>query len=172
MNSIECLREQEVMDVVASGRWPARCSEELLGHVSACAICTDAAEVAIALREDYDEAFARAHVPPPGLVWWRAELRARQEAVRKVSRPMTLVQAFGGACAVGVLLAVLSPFWPWFRHWFTLPALPQSDLAAAAGELTALSPLLAQWATPLAFAIGLALLVVAPVAMYLVLSDE
>jgi hypothetical protein len=172
MNPIECPREQEVMEVVAAGRWPERCPEELRAHVTQCGICADAAEVAIAIHQDYDDAFAAAHVPPAGLVWWRAELRARQDAMRAVSRPLTLVHAFGGACAVGVVLAVFSRLWPWIQNWFSLPEIANVDLPIAAEVTNAAPLLLAQWGVPLAFAIGLALFIVAPVAMYLVFSDE
>jgi hypothetical protein len=165
MKPIECPREPEVLELAAAGRWPDRCGDDVHAHVTQCSICSDAVEVAIALREDYQEAVAHAHVPPAGLVWWRAELRARQEAMRTVSRPMTFVQAFGGACAAGVVVAVFSQFWPLIKNWFALPALPQV-------EMTALNPLLATWGAPIAFAIVLAVIVVAPVAMYLVLSDE
>jgi hypothetical protein len=171
MNPIECPREPELMEVVTCGRWPEHCPAELRDHVTRCAICADAVEVAIALHEDYDAAFVQAKVPPPGLVWWRAELRARQEAMRTVSRPMTLVQAFGGACAVGVVLAALSPLWPLFKNWLSLPDLPQVNLPIAP-DISAFSPLLIQWGSPLLLAIALGFLIVVPVAMYLVLSRE
>lgn len=171
MSAIGCNREPEIMELAACGRWPQHCPGELRAHVTRCGVCTDAIEVALALREDYEDAFVNAHIPPPGLVWWRAELRARQEAVRTVSRPMTLVQAFGGACAVGVIFAVFGRLWPWSKDSLALPDLPQFNLPAGP-DITAFSPLLTQWGVPLALAIALALLIVAPVAMYLVLSDE
>jgi hypothetical protein len=77
---------------------------------------------------------------------------------------MTFVQAFGGACAAGVVVAVLSQVWPWFESWsLDLPSGP---------DLSAMTPLLAQWGSPILLAVALGLLVVAPVAMYLVFSDE
>ena len=159
MNNIECTREQELIEAVQAGRWPDRCSDELRTHAKQCAICADAIEVAVALREDHDAAWVDARVPPPGLVWWRAELRARQEAVRSVSRPLTFMQSLGGACVAGVGLALLSRTLPWLKDTFVVTNLP--DLAAFS-----LGPL----ALPLVFA--LALLIVAPLAMYLALSDK
>ena len=156
MNAMDCLREQEVVQMVACGRWPDRCPEDLRAHVSTCAVCSDAVEVALAFREDLEDASLGAHVPPPGLVWWRAELRARQEAMRTVSRPMTLVQAFGGACTVGVAVALLTRAWPWLKNTLTF-----IDLSAFS---------FSQWTVLLTAA--LALLIIAPLAMYLVLSDE
>ena len=46
MNDIECPRETDVLDAVASARWPHRVPRELADHVSACAICTDVVTVA------------------------------------------------------------------------------------------------------------------------------
>ena len=156
MNVRECLQEQEVIEIVACGRWPDQCPNGLRAHAAACAVCADAVEVALAFRNDIEAATPDVQVPPPGLVWWRAELRARQEAMRTVSRPMTLFQAFGGACTAGVAVALLTRVWPWFKTFLTLP------------DFSALSFL--QWGVLLAFA--LAVLIVAPLAMYLVLSDE
>src|SRR2546425_10437039 len=155
MNMPECLREQEVMDSVACGRWPDRAPADLREHLTQCALCASVLEVALALHEDHEILYLNARVPPPGLVWWRAELRARQEAMRTVSRPMTLVQAFGAASGVGVAIALFSQAWPWLKAFFSLP------------DFSAFS--FSQLGLGIAFA--LAVLVVAPLA-YLVLSDE
>ena len=156
MNTCECLREQEVMDSVACGRWPERAPADLREHLAHCALCASVLEVALALHEEHDILYLNARVPPPGLVWWRAELRARQEAMRSASRPMTLVQAFGGACAFGVALALLSRAWPWLKN--TIAIVDVADFSFS------------EWSVLLAAA--LLILIIAPVAMYLVLSDE
>ena len=151
-----CERDQEVAAVVACGRWPEDCSEELRSHIEGCTICTDVLEVARALHEDHELASVQAQVPAADLVWWRAELRVRQEAVRSASRPITLVQAFGAASAVGVAAALLRGAWPWLKDVFVTP------------DFSVLSPL--QLALVIGFALGI--LVIAPLAMYVVLSDE
>ena len=107
MKIIDCPREQDVMKTVAPEQWPDGYTDELHAHIAACAICTDVLEVARAIHEDCEAAENNAQVPqipPAGLVWWRAEIRARQEAMRAASRPMTLVQAFGAASGIGVAL--------------------------------------------------------------------
>ena len=154
MKPTECMRELEVMEMVACGRWADRCPEELRAHVAACEICSDVLEVALAFHEDR-EARSEVQVPSAGLVWWRAELRARQEAMRKVSRPMTVVQAFGAAAGVGAAAALLSLAWPWLR------ALVMVDLSTLS---------FAQWG--IVIVIAFAVIVIAPVAMYFVLSDD
>jgi hypothetical protein len=144
------------MEIVSCGRWPEQCPEELRVHIAACAICGDVLEVALALHEDRGSVHAHAQIPSADLMWWRAELRARQEAVRKASRPISFVAAFGAASAVGVVVALLSSAWPWLERFLVVP------------DLSALS--FTQLAIVIAFAV--AILVIAPLAMYLVLSDE
>lgn len=65
------------------------------------AIVTDAiaAEVSMARRE--------AAPPSSAIVWWRAQMRARQEAARAVERPLTIVHGVAIACGLGLLLSVI-----------------------------------------------------------------
>ena len=156
MKSIECLREHEVMETVSCGRWPDHCPAALRAHVASCLICADVLEVALALHGDRAAQLRDAQIPSADLVWWRSELRARQEAMRTASRPMTLVEAFGAAAGVGVSVALVKIAWPWLKPLLVLP------------DFSLLS--FSQWSVVIAFA--LAILVIAPLAMYLVLSDE
>jgi hypothetical protein len=159
VNALECPRESDVLDAVASARWPDRVSPELVAHVTACAVCTDVAIVAQALRDDEDTAERDAGVPPSGQVWWRAEMRARQEAVRAASRPIAIAQCAAAALTLGLTLVAGVLAWPWIQRYV-------STLGARPATLTA-SP----FALPLLVALA-TLAVVAPLALYLVLSDE
>jgi len=107
MSRIECQRETEILDAVASGRWPDRAGEDLCAHTSSCAICSELAMVAAIYRDDYSAALEDVRVPSAGLVWWKSELRARREAVRVASRPITLVQGIASAIVIGVFLGLL-----------------------------------------------------------------
>jgi hypothetical protein len=153
-----CEREQDVLDAIAANRWPDRLSDELSAHVAGCAICRDLASVAHAFAEDCETAFEQAQLPSAGLVWWRAEIRARQQAVRAASRPITLVQVITGTCGIAVALGLLA--------WTGLGALGMStrDLWAVLANQPLLLPLFY-------LAIG-ALVILGSVAIYLVLSDE
>jgi hypothetical protein len=144
------------MEIVSCGRWPDQCPEELRLHIAECAICTDVLQIALALHEDRAISHIDARIPSADLMWWRAEIRSRQEAVRKASRPMTVVEAFGAAAAIGVAAALISRGWPWLQRFLVLP------------DFSALS--VTHLAIIIAFAVGI--LVIAPLAMYLVLSDE
>jgi hypothetical protein len=156
MSRTECVREVEVLEAVTSGNW----TDELRSHAASCAVCTDVVEVADALHNDYAHALLEAkdvHVPSAGLVWWRSELRARREAMKAAERPITLAHAFGGACAVGVLIAVLAQMSPWLKG--LLPAGPFDAVGLLSQHV------------PLVLMLG-AVLVLAPVALYFVFSDK
>jgi hypothetical protein len=153
MSRTECVRETEVVEAVTSGNW----TDELRSHAATCEVCADLAEVADALHGDYAVAARDIQVPSAGLVWWRSELRARREAIKAAERPMTLVHAFGGACAVGVLIAVLAEMSPWLKG--LLPAGPFDAVGLLSQHM------------PIVLLFG-ALLVLAPVALYFVFSDK
>jgi hypothetical protein len=95
MTIIECPRESDVLDAIDSKRWPHRVDRELVDHVASCDICSDVLAVAAAMREDHDATWQEASLPSSGQVWWRAEMRVRQEAIRAASRPITF--AYGVA---------------------------------------------------------------------------
>ena len=167
---IDCPREQELLDALTSSRWPERCEPELRAHVGSCPVCADTLAVALPLLTEGEIAYASAHVPSSGIVWWRAQMRARHEAARAASRPITVVQAIACACALTLVAAAafwarpgLSGWEDWFRQlggW----------VGSGAAELThvgSLSPggllpwiVLAVW------------LVLAPVAIYLAVNDD
>lgn len=48
---------------------------------------------------------AGAGVPPPGTIWWRAELRRRLVLEERAMRPMRIAE--GIACALGVAAMVV-----------------------------------------------------------------
>ena len=152
MSRIECSYETEILDAVASGRWPDRLDAELRDHASSCSICSEVATVSTIYRDEYASAMEHARVPSAGLVWWKAELRARREAVRVASRPITLVSSIAGTCAIVVLALVI------------LALSKQLDLAAVSAFVLAQPMVL--W---LVLAVILAL---TPIALYFVYSDE
>ena len=60
--------------------------DAVLAHLEACDSCRDLHTIASALHDDHAMALAEAHVPSAGQAWWRAELRARQEATALAAR--------------------------------------------------------------------------------------
>jgi hypothetical protein len=152
MTPLECSREKELVRLLVSGRYPESCSDELGLHIEGCGICKDVVTAGLAIREAQTASVENAPVPPPGLVWWRAELRARREAARAAERPITVAQALAAASTIGVALALLAGMLPMFR-----------ELLGGFTSLPELGPL----------AIALAVIVLAtPVALYFVFSDK
>jgi hypothetical protein len=120
MKPFECACEDEVLAAVGSGRWPSRVDAELRAHVSQCAVCRDVVTVAEAFgREDAEPGrlaeSAAAHIPDSGAMWFRAQLRARQEAARTAVRPITVAQALSFASVIGLLGVLLGASSSWLQ---------------------------------------------------------
>ena len=155
MTVVECPREADVLEAVASGRWQDGCDTGLREHAAACPICADIAMIAEALRDDCKDALRAAQLPASAQVWWRASMRARAEATRAATRPITLVQGLAAAATVGVGAALLgSVSFPGWSGW----------LAAA-------SALVHAQTLALVLLIS-ACVLLAPVAVYLMLSED
>lgn len=161
MKVVECPRESDVLDAIASGKWPRRIAPELAGHVADCPVCTDVVAVATAIQADHEAIWEDAGIPSSGQVWWRAEMRVRQEAVRQASRPIAIAQA--AAVIVALALTIGTGWMAW--TWSGGRLIPHNLAAISAQALT--SPL-----TISLIVAVFALAVITPVALYLVLSDE
>lgn len=167
---VECPHEQKVVNAVLAGSWPDRCDDALVSHAGACEVCREVAAVSVLLREDLDRSRIEVHVPAAGQVWWRAAVRARLESTQAAARPMTWMHAITAAIVTGAFLAALTAVWPMLPGAITTARgvagefLPSSEVAnAIAGGLMQ------------SVVIGLiaaALLVLAPLALYFVFSDD
>jgi hypothetical protein len=134
---------------------------------------TDAEIEAIVAEAIAAEAsLARSEAAPPSaaIVWWRAQMRARQEAARTVERPITIVHALAIAAGAGLMLSVVGYAVAGVKGsagWLT--SVYQS-LAAAVAPLAAVD-LTSAWITvPLTAMLISAL--VATVAAYFIFADE
>ena len=163
--SRECVQESVVLEVVALNRLHL-----VQDHLDACASCAEVAAVAHALRRDLDASCREAHVPSAGVVWWRATIRARAEAARTVSQPITLAQGIAGASAIGLAVGFAGAAWRWLQTFAGGGDLIVR-LDARRDEIAAASALVLQHALPLALGVA-ACLVIAPLALYFALSDE
>jgi hypothetical protein len=136
MSAIECEREIEIVEAVTCGRWPAGAGEDLQSHAGSCPVCSDVVRVAMALTNDRNDGLQLARVPSAGLVWWRAEMRARRDAVTKATRPIKIVEWTAVLCvlaAAGVFLYWTGPS--------ALAQLPSLTLFIGLGVLIFLSSL-------------------------------
>jgi hypothetical protein len=165
VNPLECRREADVIDAITAQRWPDRADADLRAHVAQCAICADVAEVAWALRQDRDAAWAEAdRLPSAHVVWFRAQARARAEAARQAARPIAVMQALGLAGATGVISILIGivAYWVWQRaDWVALlPTTTGLNLDAMGFAIRGVLLAVGLW------------LVLAPVAVYLAASDD
>jgi hypothetical protein len=172
VGTIDCVRETEVLDAVVRGRWPSAApgEEDLRQHAKACPVCADVALVARVLRGERQEAWRDAHVPTAGHVWWRATIRARAEGARAAARPLTLAQGLGGACVAGVCAALIGLTWPSVAQalaWVSAAVSWGGRLEAFTLARSALQQTLWPVLVPVAVCV-----VLMPLALYLVLSDE
>jgi hypothetical protein len=166
--TVECRREQDVIDAIGAARWPDRCEDELRRHVAGCEICADLVEILGPMSREQDAAWDEARVPPAQLVWWRAQLRAREEALCAATRPLTAVYAlalvFVGALLGGTVATLLPRLRAWAgaaaasMQWPSTDALTQLVAPLAGSTVVLLA--LATW------------LLLAPLIVWLVVSGD
>jgi hypothetical protein len=113
----QCEKEQAVTEMLQSGRWPEACDSALRSHVVNCVVCSEVVLAAQFLREEHAALLAEMKLPDAGLVWWKAQLRARREAAELATRPIALAERFAVACGVAALLAFIVWKWPDFHTW-------------------------------------------------------
>lgn len=170
MTSHECAREHDVVNAVLAGNWPERCSDELVAHAAGCEICREVAGVAVLLRDDLESSRIDVHVPAAGQVWWRAAVRARLESTHAAAKPITWMHAIMAATTLGVFLAVVTALWPKLPLAMNLVRSLSLDLLPGRDVAIAIAGGLAQSVVIGVIAAGL--LVVAPLALYFVLTDD
>lgn len=133
MKPVECPYEAEVLSAVLQERWPEHVDASLRTHAASCAICSEVAAIAGALGGSLGELRSSAPVPDASQIWWRAQVRARREAVQAAGRPISAVQAIACACAMGVMGACFGATSTWFQA-----ALKRISSSAATFDLAAL----------------------------------
>lgn len=99
-----CAREADVKALLASGHWPHACPPELLEHVKDCRECRTTVALTLAFRQERTNAAATARLEAPGVLWWRAQLRRRREAIERIERPLVSAQVI--TIALSLLAAV------------------------------------------------------------------
>jgi predicted anti-sigma-YlaC factor YlaD len=150
-----CEREELVLDVLRSGRNLA--DTDLAAHLATCVPCTELVAVASALLDEHHVATQTSSVPTSGVVWWRMQRRAREEALRKAARTVTAVQTISIAAAIAIAIGIVGATADW-RSWLpTMFHLPNMTVLAQS--------------LPLAIALA-ACLALAPVALYVTLARD
>ena len=169
----DCAFESEILDHLRTGTWPARADADLRAHFERCATCRDLVAVATALTDDRDGLAPDIVVPRAQLVWWRAQLRARQEASRAASRPMAISVLAAAVTAIGAVAVALTVGWDWIGGWlFAWPdrmrALVPADLGAVVAAHVRLDSLL----SPVVASVATLAIIFVVLAMYVIVSEE
>ena len=124
-----------------------------------------AAEAGLARRE--------ATPPSSAIVWWRAQMRARQEAALAADRPITIVHGLAIACAAGLALSLIGSAIAGVRGssgWLADVYHSLSPTAAPLASLAAVD-LTSRWVTLPMTAMLISALVVT-IAAYFIYADE
>jgi hypothetical protein len=97
MSSRHCDKEEQVFAVIRSGAPDAA----ILDHVRNCPFCSEALLVAESLRAMTKLADHELNaLPDPGLIWGRAQARAREQALAKATLPIRIMRACAAALAI------------------------------------------------------------------------
>ncbi len=108
-----CEREPEVMEAVQSGRLA-----DMRTHIEACATCADLVVVLESMQKDGELVAEEVRIPSAGLVWFKAQLRARREATAEALKPVSVAEKVACASVLAGLIAALAWEWPQFGKWF------------------------------------------------------
>ena len=87
-----CTREKEIQEALGHGLWPQAVPEELRAHASDCKVCAERVRFTEGFRALRAVSMQSAPKLAPGLIWWRAQLRRRNEAIERIGRPLAAAQ--------------------------------------------------------------------------------
>jgi hypothetical protein len=102
-----CPHEAEVQAILRRGHWPEACDPEFRKHVETCPTCREQLLVLHAFHTARAQAMQAARVDHPNLIWWRAQLRRRNDALQRVTRPITTAQIFALCLSILTAAALL-----------------------------------------------------------------
>ena len=125
--------------------------------------------VADAIAAEASIARAEAQPPSSAIVWWRAQMRARQEAARLAEKPITIVHALSIAAGAGLMLSVVGYAFAGVKGSVAWLAGLWQSIAATVGAISPDVP--SRWVS-LGLTAMLISALVASVAAYFIFADE
>jgi hypothetical protein len=115
--------ERQIESALNIGDMPQR----LRDHATDCPVCSDLLLVADFLQTQAIATVADERpLPDPGYIWWRARLQARQDATRRATRSISVVQRISWIAGAAAIVVAGRWVWPSLRSW--LAALVPSSL--------------------------------------------
>lgn len=126
--------------------------------------------IAEAIAAEASAARREATPPSSAIVWWRAQVRARQEATKAVERPLTIVHGLAIACGVGLFVSIVGTAFAGVKGSFGWLASLFASLTASDAALTSID-LTSRWVVlPMTAMVVTVLL--ASIAAYVIFADE
>ena len=89
-----------------------------------CPECGPLVALAEQIRREFEHTQQHAQVPTAEIVWWRAQMRAREEAARTAARPIVFTQALAVAALIGLLISVVGRLTLPALSWAVFPEFP------------------------------------------------
>ncbi|MGA8938401.1 MAG: hypothetical protein WB439_04475 [Acidobacteriaceae bacterium] len=168
-----CSRERELLQLLKSGSWPAASDPELREHANGCRICRNTIAVRSAFQNALAESKVEAKLDSANILWWRAQLRRRNEAVERVSRPLAGAHRF--ALALNLLAAIASAIWlsrqgQGWQAWLAdvhLPTLPSGSDVLHSQTLLSFTQSMQSWNVALLIPCAAAIALLGGVVIYL-----
>ena len=130
MTLFTCQHEAEIRRLLELGHWPQSCTAELRAHAESCRACGDLVLVTQAFQGARAESMGQPgnSLPAPGVLWWRAQLRRRNAAVKQIQRPILGAQIFAFALTLLVAVGLVISQARHGVHWLAwLESLPQAQ---------------------------------------------
>jgi hypothetical protein len=103
MKPMSCEHESSVIRALHSGEW----SSELRLHAAECPDCNQALQLAEALGEAARRAEAGFQAPDAHWIWQRSRVRAREIAVRRMTRLLAAMRALAAVYVAAAALWLL-----------------------------------------------------------------
>lgn len=143
-----CSHEPEIKALLERGHWPQASSPELQAHAAECRSCGDLVLVTQAFHGARASALSAANLPAPGVLWWRAQLRRRNEALERMNKPILGAQIFALAATlltvVGLTITQASHGLRWLS-WFASSAPQESASPSSQWTSATLTAMLPSW---------------------------
>ena len=167
-----CVHEKELTALLALGHYPNACPPEIRDHVSTCRSCAELVLVTRAFQTARTQTAAAANLASPGLLWWRAQLRRRNQAVERVGKPILGANIFALSVmflfAIGFLATQATSGLRWLSWFEQIPQAPAFHLQS----LWPSTLLSSAWGLPLLIPVCATLALLGGVAVYLAVEKQ
>ncbi len=110
-----CRNQEFLFKAIKTGKW----DDKTRTHFESCAICQEEAKVWGWMKSFAQETEKEANPAAYGLIWLKAQFMEKQEAQRKVLRPLVIFQTGISAILALVLLFLTFENLPLIQGWVT-----------------------------------------------------